>query len=245
MKNIKNLNERLYCFVRNHSPEESRRALKLFSKLSRIDSKELQVYSQKNKGISSGLAQSVLYSRGEPIKKFVGIYAGAFIEVEGSILSYQNVHVFRGKNSGRGILFKGIFSGNGSSFSGENSGIDVVFEGMNSGINVVFEGKNAGEGSSFNGPFSDEFVFFDEEDRKEIMKKNLEEDNLRQDSFYGNFSSSYISSFYGSSSSYSDGKYGSWANNRKATFGERVGKWFGENIGFPFFESNGPYHDQS
>ena len=181
-----NLDNRLNSLITKLSPEESRRALRLFSKLSKITNFELEKLSEDSKTISSGLAQSVLYARGEKITSFKGLYAGAFITVKdglayffkgenagrGSSFKGENAgresffegitagykSSFKGENAGRGSSFKGENAGRGSSFKGENAGVESSFKGENAGRGSSFEGKHAGGGVKYKGKITNKII---------------------------------------------------------------------------------------
>ena len=131
-----NLDNRLNSLITKLSPEESRRALRLFSKLSKITNFELEKLSEDSKTISSGLAQSVLYARGEKITSFKGLYAGAFITVKDN-----RKYVFEGNYAGFKSSFEGKHAGRGSSFEGDYAGRRSSFEGKHAGGGVKYKGK--------------------------------------------------------------------------------------------------------
>ena len=90
----RDLNYRLVQILKNKTPEEARKAIKYFVVISKISNSDLKKYIKKNKGISAGLAQSVLYARGKHITKFKGDWAGAFISVTDSNKYSFNVSTF-------------------------------------------------------------------------------------------------------------------------------------------------------
>ena len=144
----KNLNDRLVKILLDKSPEEARRAIISFAAISKfkISNSDLKEYYKKNKGISAGLAQSVLYARGENITKFKGDYAGAFISV-----TDPNKYSFEGPSAGEGSSFKGNYVGKNSSFKGMYAGWKSSFEGDWAGMKSSFKRYSAGMGSSFKG----------------------------------------------------------------------------------------------
>ena len=173
----KNLNSRLEQLSINLSSKKARRALRLFSKISKVDDSELLEKAPEESDISSGLAQSVLYTRGHDITEFKGPYAGAFIIViDDREYSFEGRHAgresyFKGNYVGAKSSFEGEFAGAKSSFEGTGTGRESFFKGYCAGIGVSFEGRGSGVGSFFEGKYAGDDV---EYGGKIISTKRLE-----------------------------------------------------------------------
>ncbi len=169
------LNEKLeeICERYLEKPKKGRKTIKSLFK--NWDNEKLKEWIKDYDDVSSGLAQSVLYMRGENRIRFKGPYAGAFITVKDSKLhffegSYAGTGIlFKGENSGRGNFFEGYCAGMKSIFKGKNSGRCSFFKGSCAGKDILFMGENAGLGSSFEGDWAGKGASFK---RKKNLFKN-------------------------------------------------------------------------
>lgn len=165
-KEFSELDKRLESLALKYTerPERGRRALKLASRMIKIENNYLRYltknYADKKDSTTLGLIQSLLHQRGDKITHFKGKYAGAFITA-----TKPKKYSFIGEFAGAGCLFEedgvcgkssfqGNFSGAGSTFRGDFSCFMNSFRGYFSGANCLFEGRYACAGSNFEGDFS-------------------------------------------------------------------------------------------
>lgn len=170
------LNQRLEKMAQKFEsrPGKGRRAVRLFSKNSKIPTSELRKWTLWSPDISSGLAQSVIHTRGregshrQRPRDFFGDYAGAFITVadevegrifcgnhagEGSLFEHGECGLnarFYGNYAGANTIFMGDLGGAGAQFVGRGAGAGAIFEGYNAGNDVTFEGPESGSLASWN-----------------------------------------------------------------------------------------------
>jgi hypothetical protein len=155
----RDLNERLERLENKYSenPSRARRAMSLASRLLKIKESELRdhIYLNSNDGdISNGLAQSLLYMKGENIYVFTGNMAGAYITSNSSQI------IFKGPSAGKGVKFEGDYTGLRVNFNGEGAGAFTKFKGEGAGTFTKFKGEGAGKGAKFEGKYAGLIVKF-------------------------------------------------------------------------------------